>query len=815
MLPIPLFEFYTYESSHFIIHYHKEVEEIVVTVSEIADSIYDDFVKVFGYNVGKINLVILDAYDFSNGFSTPFYERTIYVFLQNPFADFYFGFGSMRSWLELVIAHELTHIFHLEYPHKFWNMSIPQGFRKNFGRLPSPLAFPNILDPKWQTEGLAVYFESKGGYGRLNSGYYRNLLLAYVRENRFSPDVISGSPPKWLGGNSPYLFGSFFTKYLADKYGEKYVIEKVVKSSYLEDPGCLITAGIIPGRYLLSDEEDFRIWYRKLLKESYEFFLPETIFKGDGDIQLSPALSHSGNFLAFIEYPSYDYPSLVVIDLRKGKEVGRLKGIILPGIQFDGDSAVLFAKYENFKNFFVFSDIFIWYPFSGRIERITRGERAFSPYRIGDSLFFVRRRGLYQEIVLRVGRYEKILYRGGIYEGFNNLRYFDGKIFLSINEDGRYDVGFLEIESGKMEKITEDDEIDILSFVDSSCIYFARDEGDGYRVFIYKDGRFFKNSKRFFSVIYPVPYKERILASFLTPNGYRIGTSRDSFHEVVIQKSTKKERIFYHLKPLSKPYNPLPRILPKYWYPYVYAKFDTSRFLKISILSSGGDVLYRHLWEMSVDFSLNIGRDTIFDFYPFLSWTYRGIYPFLSLSLFEDGALFSLNFPVYGMRNYRSFSILSKFSGGSLKGGVGWYYSNAFSYRKSSFLAEGLSLYAEFMYGKKKHDVTFAGRLAFRVNHLLMNLIGNYQGGGIYYDLFLLPNIFNPNFPEINVGVLPPPSRHFVSILYLIRIYPVLFYNGDLGFMFFGDFQILENWLFSLGFGYSVYPRRSFRFLVI
>jgi len=811
----PILKFYTYESAHFFIHYHKEVEEIVVTVSEIADSVYEDLVKFFGFDVGKINLVILDAYDFSNGFSTPFYERTIYIFLQNPHADFYFGFGSMKSWLELVITHELAHIFHLEYPHKFWNITISEGFRKNFGRLPSPVAFPNILDPGWQMEGLAVYLESKGGYGRLNSGHYRNMLLAYIRGNRFSPDLMSASPPNWVGGNSPYLFGSFFTKYLADKYGENYVIERFVKSSYFEDPGCLTTLGIISGQYLSRDEEDFRIWYKSLLRESEGFLLPETVFKVDGDIQLSPTISPSGNFLAFLEDPSYDYPSLIIFDLRKGKVVARLKGAILPGIRFDGDSAVIFAKYENFRNFFIFSDIYRWEFFRGKVERITKGERAFSPYKNGDSLFFVRRRGLYQEIVLRVGKEERVLYRGDIYEGFNNLEYFNGKLFFSINEDGRYDIGSLDIESGKLERITEDDAVDILSFVDGSGIYFSRDEGDGYRVFLYREGRFFKGKERFFSAIYPTPFKGKILASFLTPKGYRIGLSKVSFEETEIQKGRKKEKIFYHLKPISKPYNPIPHLLPKYWYPEIYAKFDTTKFISISILSSGGDVLYRHLWEGSLNFSLKLDKDTVFKFHPFLSWVYRGVYPFISLSLSGEKLSSSLIFPFYGMRSRKGFLILGRFSKDSIKGGVGGYYSSAFSYKKTTFLAEGFALYAEVLYGKGGWERYLFGKWAFQINPFLVNFQGYYWNGENRYEAFLLPNLFNPNFPDINIGILPPPSRHFVSILYLLRIYPSLFYDGNVGFMLFGDFQFLGNLVFSLGFGYSVYPTKGFRLLVM
>jgi hypothetical protein len=150
-----------------------------------------------------------------------------------------------------------------------------------------------------------------------------------------------------------------------------------------------------------------------------------------------------------------------------------------------------------------------------------------------------------------------------------------------------------------------------------------------------------------------------------------------------------------------------------------------------------------------------------------------------------------------------------------MKGGIGGYYSSAFSYKKTAFLAEGFALYAEVLYGKGGWERYLSGKWAFQINPFLVNFQGYHWDGENRYEAFLLPNLFNPKFPDINIGILPPPSRHFVSILYLLRIYPSLFYDGNVGFMLFGDFQFLGNLVFSLGFGYSVYPRKGFKLLVM
>lgn len=827
MLPLPpFFKFFTYESSHFYIHYHKEVEELVITVSEIADSIYEEYSRIFGYDPGKINLVILDAYDFSNGFSTPIYENTVYVFLQNPFADFYFGFGSMKSWLELVISHELVHIFHLDYPHTFLDFPIPGIVRKTLGRVPSPLAFPNMWDPAWQIEGLAVYFESKNGYGRLNSGQYRNLLLAYVLGNRFSPDIMSNNPSIWQEGLIPYLWGGFFTEYLAEKYGEEYIINRFVKSSYFEDLAYVITLGFFPGSWVLNDKRDFRNWKEELIRKAKEYKLPDSLITDYGHIKLSPRLSPSGRFLAFVENTTYDYPSIVVIDLEKGKEINRLKGLVLPQLSFEGDSVIYFAMYENHKNFFVFSDIYSWNFLNGKLKRITKGERAFSPYKYGDTLFYVRRVGLRQEIVMFFKGKRFVLYRGGVYQGFNNLQYFEGKLFLSINDDGKYDIGYIDGEG--LKRITNDDVVDVFSYVDSSGVYFSRDEGEGYGVFVYKNGEFFKANKKFFSVMYPIPFKGMILGSYLTHKGYEVGLSYVEFKRIKIGKSyeKKKELPLYGLKPISKPYNPIKHIIPKYWLPSASAFIlDTLKVFEYTIGTSGGDVLFKHNYFLSLNIFTRITPyDTFFRVSNDFSYTFTGFYPFLSAYIritYDTVPRFelypTLDFPIFKTRSLKGFSFVSGFSRDLWKFGFALYYSSAFSYKKSTLLSEGLSVYTEALYGNYGKEFYIGGRFALPMGNILINSKG-FMYEGLYdtlqYSFLLLPNIFKPNFPDINIGLIPPPHHNFMPLLFLSRLYPLVFYDGDLGILIFGDFILFGNEVITVGLGYSVYPHKGIRMII-
>ncbi|HVH13373.1 MAG TPA: hypothetical protein VM759_09990, partial [Longimicrobium sp.] len=75
---------------------------------------------------------------------------------------------------------------------------------------------------QWNTEGLATWLESRlTGAGRVRGTYHDMVLRTAVLEDRFfSIDRVTGRPTSWPGGNSAYVYGSLFTEYLAERFGE-------------------------------------------------------------------------------------------------------------------------------------------------------------------------------------------------------------------------------------------------------------------------------------------------------------------------------------------------------------------------------------------------------------------------------------------------------------------------------------------------------------------------------------------------------------------------------------------------------------------
>ncbi|HEY0994821.1 MAG TPA: hypothetical protein VGD77_02400, partial [Gemmatimonadaceae bacterium] len=137
--------------------------------------------------------------------------------------------GALRfndDWLQLVVTHELTHIFHLDRSRGIWRLA--QGV---FGR--APFLFPNVYSPAWLTEGLAVYYETRlTGSGRLAGTEHRMIARAAAAAGHLPRlDQLSLGTPRFPMGNAAYAYGSLFIDYLAQRGGVGAVRSLVERSS--------------------------------------------------------------------------------------------------------------------------------------------------------------------------------------------------------------------------------------------------------------------------------------------------------------------------------------------------------------------------------------------------------------------------------------------------------------------------------------------------------------------------------------------------------------------------------------------------------
>ena len=208
----PRLRFRTLRTAHFDIHAHQGEELMARRLASIAERARQRFMPILGVPRGRVQVILVDQTDLSNGWATPVPYDTIEITAVPPPPESIIG--NTTDWLEVVFIHEYTHILHLDRSRGFM-----QGVRRVFGRVPP--AFPNGFLPVWQIEGLATFEESRmTGQGRIPAGDFRAIVDTAAAAGSFeSIDRASGGLTDWPGGHVPYVYGAYFHQFLADRYG--------------------------------------------------------------------------------------------------------------------------------------------------------------------------------------------------------------------------------------------------------------------------------------------------------------------------------------------------------------------------------------------------------------------------------------------------------------------------------------------------------------------------------------------------------------------------------------------------------------------
>jgi hypothetical protein len=207
---------------HFRVYFHQGEEDSARKAARIAEEVHAILVPRLGWDPKEpTQLVLADNDDSVSDAATPFPNNTIYLGLTPPLASPLPFPERYEDWLRDVITHEYVHILQLDM-----NTGFPALMRRIFGRQPVPFlifngAIPNILQPDWLIEGLAVYEETATGVSdRRDNAYTEMLLRMAILEDRFPTLDQAGGRDTWPDNQIQYLFGARFYDYLARRFGE-------------------------------------------------------------------------------------------------------------------------------------------------------------------------------------------------------------------------------------------------------------------------------------------------------------------------------------------------------------------------------------------------------------------------------------------------------------------------------------------------------------------------------------------------------------------------------------------------------------------
>lgn len=165
------------ETEHFVIYYYPEVETTARAMYKIAEDVYENDSKLFNFNLRKkVNIVIIDTEDYSNGWAANNFDWvTIWA------SNLYYPHRGRTNWLRDVFSHEFGHIISLKSASRYRESMVgvlvggSRTSRKFNFDAGVGVMFGSEALPTWMVEGVAQYNSSMYGGDLYDS--HREMLL--------------------------------------------------------------------------------------------------------------------------------------------------------------------------------------------------------------------------------------------------------------------------------------------------------------------------------------------------------------------------------------------------------------------------------------------------------------------------------------------------------------------------------------------------------------------------------------------------------------------------------------------------------------
>jgi Tol biopolymer transport system component len=216
--PLPRAVWYTLETPHFEVHFYPDERALAERMARFAERAYRLNTRYFNWQpTGRIQMMISDSDDVANGraSSLPYTFIIAYGAPPEPLDEL----NDFDDYAKLLITHELTHVIHLDTMLSPCTLAINTISGRTYA--------PNLAEPTWLVEGMAVLMETRQTTGgRLRSSYYdMHLRVPFLEHRLFGLDQVSNIPLAYPGGTAAYLYGSNILRYVEDRYGPEKIRE--------------------------------------------------------------------------------------------------------------------------------------------------------------------------------------------------------------------------------------------------------------------------------------------------------------------------------------------------------------------------------------------------------------------------------------------------------------------------------------------------------------------------------------------------------------------------------------------------------------
>jgi len=393
----PEFNWHTFSTKHFKIHFHDETEGTAREAATVAERIYSEVTELYNFAPKeKTHLVLIDPDDYSNG-AAYYYDNKIIIWA----SPLDFELRGSHRWLQNVITHEFVHIVSLQKAMKAGTRfpgAYIQFMKYEKEKRPDVLygypnkiisyPIPGTVVPPWLAEGIAQFMYEGADWDHWDT--HRDMILRdrSLHNNLLSFTEMNTFGKKGIGNESTYNSGFALSRYIVSRFGAKTLKNIIIELSkpwqYSINKSISKVTGI-SGNEIYNDFKNQVDTRYDRLAEPIRINLSEgRKIINDGTTNIHPKWQPGKNAFSYLSNKDNDYfgqTDLFIYDIDTGKE-RKISNSVFSATSWNPEGKIIYyskkPKFPN-RNGSKFYDIYSFDLEKEKETRLTYDARAFNP----------------------------------------------------------------------------------------------------------------------------------------------------------------------------------------------------------------------------------------------------------------------------------------------------------------------------------------------------------------------------------------------------------------------------------------------------